>query len=125
MPEASLRFLIDQNVPFAVTEWLKVQRPDWIIEHVKDLGFEGKSDSFLYKWAQDNGAIVITYNEDFADARMYPLGAHHGVIRLRVWPTTIENTQKAIARLLMQIPENNLPKSLIIIDNYKIRVRKI
>jgi len=125
MPEASLRFLIDQNVPFAVTEWLKVQRPDWIIQHVKDLGFEGKSDSFLYKWAQENGAIVITYDEDFADARMYPLGAHHGVIRLRVWPTTIENTQKAITRLLMQIPENNFPKSLIIIDNYKIRVRKI
>jgi hypothetical protein len=56
---------------------------------------------------------------------MYPLGAHHGVIRLRVWPTTIENTQQAIARMLKQIPESNLPHSLIIIDNYKIRVRKV
>ncbi len=125
MSEASLRFLIDQNVPFAVTEWLRVQRPDWTIQHVKDLGFEGKSDSFLYQWAQENGAIVLTYDEDFADARMYPLGAHHGVIRLRVWPTTIENTQQAIARMLKQIPERSLPNSLIIIDNYKIRVRKI
>jgi len=125
MSEASLRFLIDQNVPFAVTEWLRVQRPDWIIQHVKDLGFEGKSDSFLYQWAQENGAIVLTYDEDFADARMYPLGAHHGVIRLRVWPTTIENTQQAIARMLKQIPERSLPNSLIIIDNYKIRLRKI
>ena len=125
MPEASLRFLIDQNVPFAVTEWLKVQRPDWIIQHVKDLGFEGKSDTFLYQWSQNNQAIVITYDEDFADARMYPLGAHCGVIRLRVWPTTIENTKEALTRLLMQVSENDLPKSLIIIDNYKIRVRKI
>ena len=125
MSEASLRFLIDQNVPFAVTEWLRIQRPDWTIQHVKDLGFEGKSDSFLYQWAQENGAIVLTYDEDFADARMYPLGAHHGVIRLRVWPTTIENTQQAIARMLKQIPERSLPNSLIIIDNYKIRVRKI
>jgi predicted nuclease of predicted toxin-antitoxin system len=125
MPEASLRFLIDQNVPFAVTEWLRTLRPDWTIQHVKDLGFEGKPDNFLYQWAQQNGAIVITYDEDFADARMYPLGAHHGVIRLRVWPTTIENTQQAIARMLKQIPESNLPHSLIIIDNYKIRVRKV
>jgi len=49
MPEAFLRFLIDQNVPFAVSEWLKEKHPDWIIRHVKDLGFEGKSDTFLYK----------------------------------------------------------------------------
>jgi predicted nuclease of predicted toxin-antitoxin system len=125
MPEAPLRFLIDQNVPFTVSEWLKEQCPNWIIQHVKDLAFEGKSDTFLYKWAQENRAIVITYDEDFADARMYPLGAHYGVIRLRVWPTTIENTKEAITRLLMQVPENDLPKSLIIIDNYKIRVRKI
>lgn len=81
--------------------------------------------SFLYKWAQQNGAIVITYDEDFADARMYPLGAHHGVVRLRVWPTTTENTQQAIERMLKQIPESSLPNSLIIIDNYKIRVRKV
>jgi len=59
MPEASLRFLIDQNVPFAVTEWLKVQRPDWIIQHVKDLGFEGKSDSFLLRSLKE----VVTYAE--------------------------------------------------------------
>jgi hypothetical protein len=43
MPEASLRFLIDQNVPFAVSEWLKTQRPAWIIQQVKDLGFEGNN----------------------------------------------------------------------------------
>jgi len=125
MPEESLCFLIDQNVPFIVTEWLRQQRPAWDIKHVNDLGFEGKSDAFLYKWAQTHGAIVITYDEDFADARMYPLGAHFGVIRLRVWPTTIENTKQALSRLLIQVQEKDLPKSLIIIDNYKIRVRKI
>ena len=48
MPEKPLCFLFDQNVPFAVTEWLKTLRPDWTIKHVKDLGFEGKPDSFLY-----------------------------------------------------------------------------
>jgi predicted nuclease of predicted toxin-antitoxin system len=125
MPERPLRFLIDQNIPYVVTTWLKIQRPVWLFQHVKDLGFEGKPDSDLYKWAQANEAIVITYDEDFADSRLYPLGAHPGVIRLKVWPTTIENTQKALSRLLLQIPNENLPGSLIIIDNYKIRVRKI
>jgi len=89
------------------------------------IGFQGKPDLFLYQWAQEHNAIVITFDEDFADARMYPLGEHHGVIRLRVWPTTIENTQEALNRLFSQVQEHDLRKSLIIIDNYKIRVRKI
>ena len=127
MPEAtsSLRFLLDQNVPIAITAWMKSNYPHWIIHHVNDLGFQGKPDSFLYKWAQEHCAIVITFDEDFADARMYPLGQHSGVIRLRVWPTTIENTQEALERLLTQVQEKDLINSLIIIDNQKIRIRKI
>jgi predicted nuclease of predicted toxin-antitoxin system len=78
---------LDQNVPVVVADWLRGQHPDWDIRHVNELGFEGKSDEFLYQWAQAKQAIVITYDEDFADARCYPLGHHHGVIRLRVWPT--------------------------------------
>lgn len=125
MPEATLCILLDQNVPIAVSVWLKEQYPDWLIYHVNDLGFQGKPDSFLYKWAQEHCAIIITYDEDFADSRMYPLGKHHGVIRLRVWPTTIESTKEAIMRLLTQVAEKDLSNSLIIIDNHKIRVRKI
>jgi hypothetical protein len=60
----------------------------------------------------------------FADARQYPLGRHHGIIRLRVWPTTIEQTQDAIQRLLKHAPIDQWHNSLIIIDNQKIRIRK-
>jgi len=124
MHDEALVFLLDQNVPFAIAAWLKQKHPDWEIYHVNELGFQGKPDHFLYKWAQENKSIIITYDEDFADSRMYPLGKHHGVIRLRVWPTTIESTKEAIKRLLMQVPLSDLSNSLIIIDDHKIRVRK-
>jgi len=123
--DVQLTILLDQNVPLAVAEWLRNQRPDWEIQHVNELGFEGHPDDFLYRWAQENGAIIITYDEDFADARMYPLGRHHGIIRLRVWPTTVGLTQDALSRLLADLPASNWRDSLIIIDNQKIRVRRL
>jgi predicted nuclease of predicted toxin-antitoxin system len=125
MPEGGLHILLDQNVPYAVATWLHDQQPAWTIRHVKDLGFEGQSDEFLYRWAQEKEAIVITFDEDFADTRLYPLGRHRGVIRLRVWPTTIEQTIAALDRLLRQLPPQEWVGSLIIIDNQKIRVRRL
>jgi len=123
--EEPLRILLDQNVPKPVAFWLRSRRPDWDIHHVNELGFEGKPDAFLYRWAQDNEAIIVTFDEDFADSRFYPLGEHHGIIRLRVWPTTIEKTQEAMERLLQDLPHSKWKKSLIIIDNKKIRFRKL
>ena len=70
MHDEALVFLLDQNVPFAIAAWLKQEHPDWIINHVNELGFQGKPDHFLYKWAQENKSIIITYDEDFADSRM-------------------------------------------------------
>jgi len=125
MHEKTLCFLLDQNIPAVVSVWLRKEHPQWTIYHVNDLSFQGKTDNFIYKWAQEHSAVVVTYDEDFADSRMHQLGKHHGVIRLRVWPTTIEKTKEALTRLVTQVPEQNLSNCLIIIDNYKIRVRKV
>ncbi|MDZ7760777.1 MAG: DUF5615 family PIN-like protein [Desulfovermiculus sp.] len=69
MHEERLCFLLDQNVPGAVATWLRQEHSGWIVNHVNELGFQGRTDEFLYKWAQDNDAIVISFDEDFADSR--------------------------------------------------------
>ena len=125
VPDEDRRLLLDQNVPQAISSWLKKKLPGWVILHVNELGFQGKPDEFLYLWAQKNGAIIVTYDEDFADSRYYPLGHHHGIIRLRVWPTTIEQTQSAMDRLITDVPPTTWRNCLIIIDNNKIRIRKL
>ena len=125
MPEEFQRILLDQNIPQALSEWLEEKLPEWEIQHVNKLGFQGKSDEFLYQWAQENGAIIVTYDEDFADSRFYPLGSHHGIVRLRVWPTTVEKTRNAMERLIADLSPSNWRDCLIIIDNQKIRVRKL
>lgn len=120
-----LNILLDQNVPVAVRSWLSSIHPEWSVSHVKDLGMAGAKDHAIYKFAQNNNAIIITFDEDFADSRFYTLGSHHGIIRLKVWPTTTELTQSALMRLFSSFSEEQIPNSLIIIDNEKIRIRHL
>lgn len=88
------------------------------------LGLTGASDSTIFQWAHENRHLVITFDEDFADARMYPAGSHAGVIRLRVWPTTIEQTESALGRLLGAVSDEELIGCLVIVDRQGIRVRR-
>lgn len=67
--------------------------------------------------------MIATFDEDFADQRTVPIGTHAGIIRLRVWPTTIEETQDALGRLLRDVPDEELAQALVIIDREAIRIR--
>ena len=91
---------------------------------MNELGLPGKPAECLYRRAQENGAIAIAFDEDFGDARLYALGRHEGIIRLRIWPTTVEHTEEALSRLLALLPASKWRKSLIIIDDQKIRIRR-
>lgn len=124
MPDMVLRILLDQNVPQECTGWLQDRRPDWSVKHVNTVGLMGRPDADIFRWAQANGAVIVSYDEDFADARTFPLGAHHGVIRLRVWPTTVEATIAGLRRVLDQVPASDIPRNLIIVDNQRIRLRR-
>jgi predicted nuclease of predicted toxin-antitoxin system len=120
----TLRILLDQNVPRSVCVFIRHNRPDWVVRQVADVDLWGAPDSTILDWARSDSSIVITFDEDFADARMYPVGSHSGVIRLRVWPTTIEKTEAALARVFLEVRDEDLPASLVIVDETRIRVRR-
>ena len=62
-----LSVVLDQNVPHAIREYLQDQRPEWAVWHVSELGLSGASDQTIFEWAQAHHAIVVTFDEDFAD----------------------------------------------------------
>lgn len=119
-----LRILLDQNIPPLVCDFVRGRKPSWEVRHVNDVGLRGATDDAIFRWAQIEGSVVITFDEDFADARMYPTGSHAGVIRLRVWPTTIENTEAALARLFDSVADEELRGSLVIVHQRRIRIRR-
>ncbi len=124
VPKKPIKLVLDQNIPRILVAFVQKHRPTWEVHHVIEIGLEGRSDSEIYEWAQRNEAIVVSFDEDFADARTYPLGKHHGVVRLRVWPTSIREIEGALLRLWNSIPDQELSGSLIIIHNDKIRIRR-
>ncbi len=120
----NLSILLDENIPPEIAKDLSRKRLDWTVRHVRDIGLRGASDKAVFAWARENNAIVITFDEDFADARMFPAGTHAGVIRLRVWPTTVEAAQAGLDRLLDSIEDSTLIGGLVIIDRVRVRVRR-
>jgi predicted nuclease of predicted toxin-antitoxin system len=115
--------LLDQNVPYGVIEWLRNARPSWKVIHASEVGLDVAPDSVVYAWAQEYGAAVVTFDEDFADRRSFPVGDHFGIVRLRVWPTTFEETTSALRRLLDEVDESELRGALVIVDRSSIRLR--
>lgn len=78
--------LLDQNVPRAVAAWLRGLRPSWDVHHATEVGLTGRSDREVFDWAQARQAIIITFDEDFADRRSFPVGGHYSVVRLGYGP---------------------------------------
>jgi predicted nuclease of predicted toxin-antitoxin system len=119
-----LSVVLDENIPPAIADYLSRKRPNWAVRHVRDIGLRGATDREVFDWAQKNNSLVVTFDEDFADARMFPAGTHAGVIRLRVWPTTVEAAETGLNRLLESVEDSTLVGSLVIVDRARIRVRR-
>jgi mRNA interferase RelE/StbE len=64
------------------------RRPPREVYHVAEVALAGKPDQEIFAWAQAHQAIIVTFDEDFADQRSFPVGDHHGVIRLHVWSSS-------------------------------------
>jgi predicted nuclease of predicted toxin-antitoxin system len=60
-----VRFLVDTQLPAAVTRFLQDQGHQ--AEHVFDLGLGQSKDNVLWEHAEKNQAVIVTKDEDFAD----------------------------------------------------------
>lgn len=122
-PEVFKLFL-DQNVPIAIARWLRATKTDWVVMHTSEVSLSGSPDHAVFAWAPMERAAILTFDEDFADRRAFSVSDHFGITRLRVWPTTVEEVQNDMSRLIASIDIAELRNSLVIIDKKKIRIRR-
>jgi predicted nuclease of predicted toxin-antitoxin system len=62
-----VRFLVDQQLPPALADWLR--RAGHQADHTDRLGLGGSSDAVVWAYANQTGAIVVTKDGDFASMR--------------------------------------------------------
>jgi hypothetical protein len=74
------------------------------------------------RWAKAASAITATFDEDFADQRLFPPGSHPGVIRIRIEPTDEHSAFGGIERVLSSFPDEEIQGNLIIVDSNRIRL---
>jgi len=60
-----VRFLVDTQLPAAVTKFLEAEGHQ--AEHVLDLGLAQSKDDILWEYAERHQAVIVTKDEDFAD----------------------------------------------------------
>lgn len=119
-----MTILLDQNIPRSIKPWLKEYKPKWKIFHTSELGLSEVPDSVIFDKAEELSAAIITFDEDFTDIRLFKK-LNVGIIRLNLWPTTVEIVKSALKKLFSEVNDNEINNSLIIVDKLKFRIRKI
>ena len=62
-----MRFLVDAQLPPALARWMVVQGHE--AQHVADIDMQAATDRQIWDYAAQNGAAIMTKDEDFAQRR--------------------------------------------------------
>jgi predicted nuclease of predicted toxin-antitoxin system len=66
-----MRFLIDQNLPEVLSDWLVANGQE--ASHVRNLGLADAPDSTIVDFAHRTGAVIVSKDADFAALGSQPV----------------------------------------------------
>jgi predicted nuclease of predicted toxin-antitoxin system len=76
-----MRLLFDENLSSALPRRISTLIPD--SAHVRDVGLLGADDLVIWRYAADNGFIIVTKDDDYSDLSILH-GAPPKVLLLRI-----------------------------------------
>lgn len=118
-----IKFLIDENIPPAIVEFLGAKGFD--VLYARECELSGKGDSEIIALARAHGRVLVTFDSHFANVLLYPLNSHHGIIRIRIHPPVISDIIKALEDFMRNFDLNTINKTLIVLERDGFRVRTI
>ena len=116
-----MRIKLDENLPRDLAELLRSSGHD--VATVSEENLCGADDSIVLEKASQEERLFMTFDNDFANIRKFPPGAHGGIVVFRLrdqrWAAMKQPAQRLMESGLLQ----KLEQGLAVVDETRVRFR--
>jgi predicted nuclease of predicted toxin-antitoxin system len=117
-----MRLLADENIQAVTIRFLQGLGHDVI--GVSQLGLAGMADEAVFRLAQTEGRVLLTFNMDFADLRDLAGKEHPGIIRLRVSDQRAAHLHPVLEGAIHHLALTDTKNGLVTVSDQRTRIRK-
>ena len=71
-------FVIDEDMPRSTGRTL--EEHGYEVKDIRDYGLRGADDEEVYRFAQKEGAVLLTGDKGFGNLLRFPIGSHFGIV---------------------------------------------
>jgi predicted nuclease of predicted toxin-antitoxin system len=118
-----VKFLVDMQLSPALAVWLRQQNHDAV--HVHEAGLDQASDNEILDTARQENRVVITADLDFPRLIALVNSRGPGLILFRGGNFNETQVINLMSTVLKSIPAEEIPASLVVVDNKRIRKRPL
>ena len=118
----ALRFKLDENLPRDAEQLLHQSGHE--VHSVLDEQLGGRPDPEILEICVCEARVLITFDLDFADIRLYPPASHAGIWVLRPSTQSIGNTLDLLRRALLLLATEPARGRLWIVEPNRVRIRE-
>jgi len=118
-----IKFVIDEDISRLTGKAL--EQAGYDVLDIRDYNLRGSSDDIIFKFAQENKAILFTGDLGFANILKFPLGLHYGIVVLH-FPNEMSTIliNKILISSISALEENDFLGNLIIIEPDRVRIKR-
>jgi len=118
--KSKIKFLIDENLPQSLTDFLK--KSGFVAKRVSEVNLKGAKDGAIADYALRNKYTIITLDKDFGYIYHHIHKGKLTIIIIRVKPPTPTKIIYTTNRMLRKIDLNKHKGRLIITTEKRIRI---
>ncbi len=118
-----MKFLVDMPLSPALAAWLVQQGHD--ASHASQLGLDRASDASILRRAQEEQRVLVTVDLDYPRLLALTQAESPGLILFRGGNYSEVEAVDRLTRALETIPNEELPRSIVVIEKGRIRRRRL